>query len=129
MDLHPGGRGNKGSTTFILTHNLTFGNSLESQNFFLLHISLLREYINLEFQSIENSLNFSYDLERIIDDFVLLSVFVGNDFLPHLPDLHIHNNALEQLFVIYKQELPRLGIVLFCIIVTTKFKYRRLSQR
>jgi 5'-3' exoribonuclease 1 len=57
-------------------------------------------------------LPFRYDLERIIDDFVLLAVFVGNDFLPHLPDLHIHANALERLFEIYKGELPGLGTVI-----------------
>ncbi|KAG8703633.1 hypothetical protein FRC08_002716 [Ceratobasidium sp. 394] len=83
--------------------------SLESQNFFLLHISLLREYLNHEFSSLASTLPFPYDLERIIDDFVLIAVFIGNDFLPHLPDLHIHQNALERLFEIYKVVLPRAG--------------------
>lgn len=83
--------------------------SLESQTFFLLHISLLREYLELEFNSLASTLPFPYDLERIIDDFVLIAVFIGNDFLPHLPDLHIHENALERLFEIYKAVLPRAG--------------------
>ena len=43
------------------------------------------------------------------DDFILLAVFVGNDFLPNLPDLHIHENGLERLFEIYKKSLPSLG--------------------
>ena len=83
--------------------------SLQQQNFFLLHLCLLREYLDLEFQSIVTSLSFPYNLERIIDDFVLLAVFVGNDFLPHLPDLHIHENGLERLFNIYKGVLPKAG--------------------
>lgn len=83
--------------------------SLQSQNFFLLHLCLLREYLDLEFRSVASSLSFPYSLERIIDDFVLLAVFVGNDFLPHLPDLHIHENALERLFDIYKRALPVAG--------------------
>ncbi|QRV74976.1 5'-3' exoribonuclease [Ceratobasidium sp. AG-Ba] len=83
--------------------------SLESQNFFLLHISLLREYLDHEFNSLTSTLPFPYDLERIIDDFVLIAVFIGNDFLPHLPDLHIHENALERLFEIYKGVLPKAG--------------------
>jgi 5'-3' exoribonuclease 1 len=74
-----------------------------------LHISLLREYLDLEFNSLASILPFPYDLERIIDDFVLIAVFIGNDFLPHLPDLHIHENALERLFEIYRDVLPRAG--------------------
>src|ERR1700733_14038747 len=83
--------------------------SLQSQSFFLLHLCLLREYVDLEFKDVEHLLPFQYNLERIIDDFVLLAVFVGNDFLPHLPDLHIHDNALERLFNIYKSILPQAG--------------------
>lgn len=63
----------------------------------------------MEFRAIAASIPFPYSLERIIDDFVLLAVFVGNDFLPHLPDLHIHENALERLFNIYKKVLPTAG--------------------
>jgi 5'-3' exoribonuclease 1 len=36
-------------------------------------------------------------------------VFVGNDFLPNLIDLHIHENGLEGLFDVYKTVLPRLS--------------------
>ncbi|KAH9481103.1 5'-3' exoribonuclease 1 [Psilocybe cubensis] len=80
--------------------------SLESINFYLLHLSLMREYLDLEFHDIEPILPFKYNLERVIDDFILLAVFVGNDFLPNLPDLHIHENGLERLFDVYKKVLP-----------------------
>ncbi|KAL1920326.1 uncharacterized protein VTP21DRAFT_1472 [Calcarisporiella thermophila] len=79
----------------------------ESQNFYLLHLSILREYLDLEFSSLRNTLNFDYDLERIIDDFILLGLFVGNDFLPHLPNLHINEGALALMFNIYKKVLPK----------------------
>jgi 5'-3' exoribonuclease 1 len=83
--------------------------SLDSINFYLLHLSLMREYLDLEFRDIEPILPFDYNLERVIDDFILLAVFVGNDFLPNLPDLHIHENGLERLFDVYKKVLPSLG--------------------
>ncbi|KAG0700160.1 exonuclease II [Suillus ampliporus] len=82
--------------------------SLENLNFYLLHLSLMREYLDLEFRDIEHILAFDYSLERVIDDFILLAVFVGNDFLPNLPDLHIHENGLERLFDVYKKVLPSL---------------------
>ena len=37
----------------------------------------------------QDKLSFGYDLERIIDDWVLMGFLVGNDFLPHLPNMHI----------------------------------------
>lgn len=83
--------------------------SLESINFYLLHLCLMREYLDLEFRDIEPTLPFEYNLEHVIDDFVLLAVFVGNDFLPNLPDLHIHENGVEKLFEVYKKVLPGLG--------------------
>ena len=69
----------------------------------------MQEYLDLEFRDIEPVLPFTYNLERVIADFILLAVFVGNDFLPNLPDLHIHENGLEKLFEVYKKALPSLG--------------------
>ncbi|KAK0550358.1 exonuclease II Exo2 [Tilletia horrida] len=83
--------------------------SLDKQNFYLLHLSLFREYLDLEFQDLKSVLPFPYDLEHIIDDFILLNIFVGNDFLPHLPGLHINKGALNLLFRIYKKVLPVAG--------------------
>ncbi|WFD45347.1 exonuclease II Exo2 [Malassezia psittaci] len=83
--------------------------SLETRTFYLLHISLLREYLELEFDSLRKTLPFEFDLERIIDDYILLHLFVGNDFLPHLPGLHINEGAIETLFRIYEKILPKAG--------------------
>ena len=45
-------------------------------------VGLLRDYLELEFQQPAEVLGFKYDLERIIDDFVLFCMLIGNDFLP-----------------------------------------------
>ena len=54
-------------------------------------------------------MDFTFDFERIIDDFILLAFFVGNDFLPNLPYLHINEGALAYMFDIYKRSLPTCG--------------------
>src|SRR6201996_3871826 len=102
----------------LLREEVTFGRQsqkkskeLEHQNFYLMHLCIVREYLELEFQDLqqEGALDFAYDMERIIDDFILMAFFVGNDFLPNLPNLHINEGALALMFQKYKQVLPTLG--------------------
>ncbi|KAJ5104630.1 hypothetical protein NUU61_001977 [Penicillium alfredii] len=102
----------------LLREEVTFGRQvqkkpkeLEHQNFYLLHLSMVREYLELEFQELEQegALDFQFDMERVIDDFILMAFFVGNDFLPNLPNLHINEGALALMFKIYKETLPKMG--------------------
>lgn len=100
----------------LLREEVTFGRAskskskeLEHQNFHLLHLCIVREYLEMEFQELkqEGALSFPFDLERVIDDFILMGFFVGNDFLPNLPRLHINEGALAAMFRIYKDILPK----------------------
>ncbi|QPC65253.1 hypothetical protein HYE67_007484 [Fusarium culmorum] len=100
----------------LLREEVTFGRAskskskeLEHQNFYLLHLCIVREYLEMEFQELgeEGALSFPFDLERVIDDFILMAFFVGNDFLPNLPSLHINEGALANMFRIYKSILPK----------------------
>ncbi|CAK7270581.1 exonuclease II Exo2 [Sporothrix epigloea] len=99
----------------LLREEVTFGRQskakskeLEHQNFYLMHLCIVREYLELEFQElkVEGLMKFSFNLERIIDDFILMAFFVGNDFLPNLPRLHINEGALATMFMLYKRVLP-----------------------
>ncbi|XP_060762542.1 5'-3' exoribonuclease 1 [Neoarius graeffei] len=81
----------------------------EETTFHLLHLSLMREYIDYEFSALREKISFGYDLERIIDDWILMGFLVGNDFIPHLPHLHINQDALPLLYRTYITVLPTLG--------------------
>ena len=78
--------------------------------FQLLHISLLRDYLYLEY--LPHAAHFhwpgGFDQERVIDDWVFLAYLCGNDFLPHLPTLDIGEGGLDTLFRLYKESLPEL---------------------
>ena len=56
-------------------------------DFILLHSDLLRTYMDLELRTLV--LPFEYSLDRILNDLLLISFLVGNDFLPHSPALAI----------------------------------------
>jgi len=84
--------------------------------FQLLHISVLREYIALEFNSEctdtkkmktagNTSTQSPYDLERIIDDWVYMCMMVGNDFIPNLPMLDIAEDGLDRMVHAYKTKV------------------------
>ncbi|KAF7562102.1 hypothetical protein G7046_g2054 [Stylonectria norvegica] len=101
----------------LLREEVTFGRpsknakskELEHQNFYLLHLCIVREYLEMEFQELkeQGTLSFPFNLEKVIDDFILMAFFVGNDFLPNLPGLHINEGALANMFRTYKAVLPK----------------------
>lgn len=99
----------------ILREEVTFGRArktaskeLHDQNFYLLHLSIVREYLELEFSGIEKEMpKLDYEFERLLDDFILINFFIGNDFLPELPSLVINEGALPIAFDTYKNYLRK----------------------
>uniref|UniRef100_A0A6G1SN29 5'-3' exoribonuclease n=1 Tax=Aceria tosichella TaxID=561515 RepID=A0A6G1SN29_9ACAR len=74
-------------------------------NFNVLYLSLLRDYIKQDFLPLKSKLTFKFDLEAIIDDWILICFLVGNDFIPHIPHFHIHKNALPKILEVYQATL------------------------
>ena len=76
--------------------------------FHLLHLSLLRNYLDHEFSALQTKLPFGYNIENIIDDWILMGFLVGNDFIPHIPHFHINKNSLSELYRVYIEVMPSL---------------------
>jgi len=81
---------------------------LKSPEYEILYVSVLREYFELEYASLKPHLQFPFDIERIIDDFIFFSLFVGNDFVPYLYTVDINYGSLDEIIRIYKQSLPKM---------------------
>jgi 5'-3' exonuclease len=73
--------------------------------FQLLHVSVLREYLEMDLCQDFHRAQRPVDVERVLDDFVFMTFLVGNDFLPHLPSLDISEGAFDRLFSTYRAQV------------------------
>ncbi|XP_008679449.1 5'-3' exoribonuclease 2 [Zea mays] len=71
------------------------------------NIWVLREYLELDLK-IPNPV-VKTDIERLIDDFIFICFLTGNDFIPRIPSVEIHEGAIDLLLEAYKQTFNKMG--------------------
>ena len=70
-----------------------------------LYISVLREYLDIEFCKLKLKIKFDYNIERLCDDFSFLCFLFGNDFIPPLISLDNDGKVFEFVINSYKNSL------------------------
>lgn len=56
-----------------------------------------------------DSKKFDYDPQTVISDFILMCFLVGNDFLPHIPNIEIIYGGITNMFDVYKNVCKSYG--------------------
>ncbi len=83
---------------YLLRESVHFGKVKEDQ-FLLLDIDLLRESLCSEIRSYLPKTKLTD--KQLINDYILLCFMLGNDFLPHLPSLHIGEGSVDFILESY----------------------------
>jgi 5'-3' exonuclease len=73
-------------------------------------IKIMKDCILDSFQTNLNSY-LKFNKTRIINDFIFLCYFLGNDFLPHIHALDIYNRGIEDLIITYIESFRELYII------------------
>ena len=99
-----------GTSTNSNKYNFEFNKENNSLYFNeLIYISVLREFLDIEFCKLKTKIKFGYNIERIYDDFVLLCLLFGNDFIPGLIKLDTDGIVYELLLDSYKISIQKCG--------------------
>ena len=85
---------------FTKENNLLYFNEL-------IYISVLREYLDIEFCKLKSIIKFEYNIERLYEDFAFLCFLFGNDFIPALMTLDTDGNVFEFIINSYKKSIPK----------------------
>ena len=79
-------------------------------DFLLVNINKLKEIIVLKTQS--QNIEYPYDENKIIRDYVFYCYLLGNDFLPHPYSLDISNKGIEILYNVYTNVYTEKGYLI-----------------
>ena len=97
----------KSDKIYLLREAQQFDAKASKEQFNFVSLKIMRECIYDTFEKYifknEKINNISIDKNRIINDFIFLCYFLGNDFLPHILSLDINKKGIEYLIEKYSE--------------------------
>ena len=91
----------KSDKIYLLREAQQFDRTASNEQLNFVSLKIMRECIYKTFE--KNITDVSIDKNRIINDFVFLCYFLGNDFLPHILSLDINKNGIEYILKKYSE--------------------------
>ncbi|XP_055313630.1 5'-3' exoribonuclease 1-like [Sitodiplosis mosellana] len=73
--------------------------------FSVVHFELLRQYLRMEFIECQSEMSFEFNMDSIVDDWVVLMALIGNDYIPALPKFELDVGILSIIYDAYKEVL------------------------
>ena len=77
-----------------------------SEDFELVNLSLVREYMKFDYAKEQKG---HLDIDRLIDDYAAFSMLLGDDFIPHFPDVSIQAGHYDIIVQCYQEGVLHAG--------------------
>jgi 5'-3' exoribonuclease 1 len=110
----------KFSDNIILVRDNSFNNTLSDDKKVIdfINIKNLKSYIYNDFLGVLQQTKYDKEVNsiiknRLIDDYVFLCFFLGNDFLEHLPSVYIKKNGIDTLMKAYSNAYKGEYLIIF----------------
>lgn len=99
---------------YLLRESVHFG-QVQDDSFGFLDIPTFKSYLfETITENIDEDFKENLDIDLLVQDYIFLCFFVGNDFLPNLPSLHIKQDGIDYILDIYKDLLCMREEYLIC---------------
>ena len=94
--------------TFLFKKKLSHGAKRFKEDVFyeFVNINVLRDCLEIEFNDVKKKMEKGkFSISNVIDDFIFICFFVGNDFVPKMFCFDIRKGYLDKLLELFKQFL------------------------
>lgn len=72
-------------------------------------VNTMTKYVNKSIEEVDKLYGFDkMDPVRLVNDFIFMCYFLGNDFLPHIPSLDIHQDGIESLIISWAETMKEI---------------------